>query len=643
LKRERGSARPASLIRALPLLFLLGTAAAAGPPPAPPPDDPYLAELIEEARRHELADDPYWRVLVHYKRGIFGVRSLVDDPDFFLSPEGKGDPQAELEATLRGFFRPPDEGKHPVCRFVARYHWLKERLGIDESRLPVKGCAPFEELMEGVKPESATLIFPTSHMNSPASMYGHTLLAIETAYESDLLSYAVNYSAITDETFGPFYIAKGLFGMYPGYFSILPYYAKLQEYSDVNDRDIWEYPLALDPAEVRRLLMHIHEMEDIYSDYYFFNENCSYDLLFLLDAARPGLRLTDSCGWWVIPLDTIREIKKAGLIGEATYRPSKSTRIKHLAGLLTGARREEARAIADGTRAPEETRDGPLPKGEKITVLDLAGEILQYRYMGNEIPQDVYRKRFLGALRARSDLGGAGIEERYAIPAPVRPDEGHRSNRIGLGGGAAEDRAFWEARFRPAYHDLLDDDDGYKRGSQIVFGEAVVRYDPESEEARLHSLNLIDIVSIAPRDEFFKHTSWMVKTGFFRRVMENGRDYMIYALNPGFGRAYGAGRTGFFYGMIETEIHVGGALERGWSAGAGGSVGFVGNVTGWWKARLHARGIAHRLGDDDDRFEAGLGFGFRLGANGGLNAEALWIGERGDERTEWTVFLKRFF
>ena len=33
--------------------------------------------------------------------------------------------------------------------------------------------------------------------------------------------------------------------------------------------------------------MHTYEMDKIYSDYYFFDENCSYDLLFLLDAARP--------------------------------------------------------------------------------------------------------------------------------------------------------------------------------------------------------------------------------------------------------------------------------------------------------------------------------------------------------------------
>ena len=313
--------------------------------------------------------------MLHYKRGIFGLRSLVDDPKFFADPNGKHDPRAELRATIRSFFRPVVEGEtHPVCRFVARFEWLKEKLNIDESRLPVPRCEEFEALLAQIRPESVTLIFPTSHMNSPASMYGHTLLTIETASKSRLLAYAVNYSAlIQGETFAPIYVGKGLLGGYPGYYSILPYYAKLQEYSDVDDRDIWEYPLNLDRAEVRRLILHVAEMENIYSRYYFFGENCSYGLMFLLEAARPSLHLTDQFGWWVIPLDTIRAMKASGLFTDAVYRPSKSTKINYLSALLTPKLRQEAWEVAHGKREPAEVlaqghsegREDPPPRPDE--------------------------------------------------------------------------------------------------------------------------------------------------------------------------------------------------------------------------------------------------------------------------------------
>ncbi len=93
---------------------------------------------------------------------------------------------------------------------------------------------------------------------------------------------------------------------------MLPYYTKLQEYSDVDHRDIWEYPLNLTGPEIRKMMLHIREMDGIASDYYFFDENCSYDLLFLLEAARPSVKLTDQVHAWLIPLDSVRMVEQRG-------------------------------------------------------------------------------------------------------------------------------------------------------------------------------------------------------------------------------------------------------------------------------------------------------------------------------------------
>lgn len=656
--RAARSARPLPLA-ALSVLAALTvvapeTHAAAPADSTEPPQDAHVAALIDAARRAELSRHPHWRTLVHYKGGLSGLRSLVDDPRFFLAENGKHDPQAELEATIRAFFRPVAENEeHPICRFVARFEWLRETLAIDTSRLPLPGCPRFAQLMEEIRPESATLIFPTSHMNSPASMYGHTLLTIRTAFASDLLNYAVNYSAVTDETFGPLYILKGLLGDYKGYFSILPYYAKLQEYSDVDDRDIWEYPLDLSTEEVRRLLMHVYELQNIYSDYFFFSENCSYDLLFLLDAARPGLDLTDRCAWWVIPLDTIREVKRAGLVREALHRPSRSTKIKHLAALVGKRGRRDALGIARGDVDPEAlaTRDsaraetagaGDAAVAWRAAVLDLASESLQYRYAKKEIAKATYQERFVRTLGARSRLGGPGDDASRRIPAPDRPDEGHHSNRASVGVGVDDERLFQEVRLRPAYHGLLDDDAGYKRGSQIVFAEIALRYEPGTGALRLASLDLIDIVSLAPRDDFFKHTSWKVRTDLFRRALRGG-DYLVYRLNPGFGFTHESRLLGLCYALIETDLHVGGALDGSYSLGAGGTIGAVGNVTRWWKVQAFASDIYHGLGDSDNLVTVGLGQNLRVGADVSVAFEI--AGRAGDHDdvlesvVRWNVFF----
>ncbi|HDP80490.1 MAG TPA: DUF4105 domain-containing protein, partial [Spirochaetes bacterium] len=449
----------------------------------------YEQEILERAAKLQLHEDPYWHTLLHYKWTLTGRKSLVDDPNFFLSSKGKRNPRSELEANLRTLFQPPGEGQKSFsCRFTARYHWLKEKLALDEKKLPVGECAEFTKLVKNIRPESMTLIFPTFHINNPASMFGHTFISIDTATPSKLLSYAVNYSAITGENPGPFYALMGVFGFYRGYFSSLPYYAKVAEYSDFDSRDIWEYPLAFTRDEVVRMMMHVVELDNIYSDYFFFDENCSYNLLFLFDAARPGLKLTDNRGMWVIPVDTMRRAQKNGLIKEVIYRPSRVTRIKHIASLLSRENRDRAIDMVRGGMKVGEAATEKMPDTDKAIVLDLAVEYLKYRYSKGKIEEPEYREILMSLLGARSALGNPEGTD-YRIPAPASPLEGHRSNRVMAGAGCHDSDFYTELRYRPSYHSLIDPDEGYLRNGQIIFTDFRLRYYPEDRRVRLQGVD----------------------------------------------------------------------------------------------------------------------------------------------------------
>lgn len=604
---------------------------------------PYALTLVDEANHKVLHSEKYWHTLLHYKSGIFGLRSLIDDPNFFLAPDGKHNPQAELEATIRAFFQEPREGtKHPVCRFVARYHWLKGQLNIDPSQLPMPECSHFEQLMEEIKPETVALIFPTSHINSPASMFGHTLLTIETATRSKLLSHAINYSAITTDTFGPLFAVKGLFGFYKGYFSILPYYGKLQEYNDIDHRDIWEYPLNFNKEETLRLLMHVYELDSIYSDYYFFDENCSYNLLFLLDVGRPSLNIADQMDLWVIPIDTIKVVKKNGLINETIYRPSKTTKVHYIASLLLKKDHVLALAMAKGEMEPDDVLAQAISQEEKAITCDLAIEYLQYLYTKKRIEKQRYLDRFLKLLKTRSTLGQTG-ENHFDIPHSPRPDEGHDSNRLSLGAGIKKDRFFYELRYRPAYHSLLDNGKGYPDGSQIVFGDTVFRYYPSLNRLKLEALDFIDIISITPRDPFFKPISWKIKTGLTQRYMEDGREHMVYQLNPGGGFAYRHQPMGIWYAMAETDLNLGGAMKEKYALGAGASIGLITKASDVLKIHLSARNIYYGIGDYHNYFEALLQANLTLTTNTSMAFQISRTKTRAFYQTEgalaWNIYF----
>jgi hypothetical protein len=604
----------------------------------------YAGELIAQARSRGLHEDRYWHTLLHYKWTITGLRSLVDDPKFFLAADGARDPEAELTATIRAFFDPvvPD-AKHPVCRFVARYYWIKEQLGLDPARLPVNECEHFTALIRDIKPESATLVFPASHMNSPASMFGHTLLVYETASRNKLLAYAVNYSAVTGETFGPLFAVKGIFGLYRGYFSVLPYYAKLQEYADIDHRDMWEYPLNFTREETIRSFMHVYEMDGIYTDYYFFDENCSYSLLFLLDAGRPSLALTDEVRPWVIPLDTVRAAQRAGLLATAIYRPSKTTLIQHMASRMDRRSRLLAVDVAWGRAAPEQIAASRLSREEQAHAYDVAVEYLQYLYARREVESPVYTERFVKLLSARSLLGAGPRIRSQDITPPPRPEEGHRSARLQVGVGLRHDQVFQELRLRMAYHTLGDYARGYAEGSQIVFGDAAVRYYAEDHRVVLQHLDLVDIVSLAPRDELFQPLSWKVRAGLGQHVMEDGRDHLVARLSPGVGLAYRLPLLGLGYAMLETDLSVGEDLEDKYALGIGGSLGILRRITERWSVSLSARGIYYGLGDEHPLVEVTLVQNYALTPNLAISLDVSRNKTREFYYTEGKLALNLFF
>jgi len=606
--RRRG-ARPFFFFPVL-LLFLL-------PSPALPGADGYLAQLKETAARSRLQDDRYWDILLFYKPAAEGRKSLVDDPNFFLAPGGKRDPGAELSATLDAMF---DDSLSPParCRFPARYEWLKEALRIDPARLPAPECPVLDNTLRAINPKSASLIFASGHMNAPASMFGHTFLRLDGDYESPLLSYAVNYAAtINRKDGGIAYAFKGIFGYYPGFYSILPYYVKVREYANMDQRDLWEYRTNLTEAEVRRMTLHILEMQGLYADYYFLDENCSYDLLFLLEAARPSVTLTDrNKGFFVTPIDTLRSVLAEGLIDNVVFRPSTARTIRHKAGEAGEAEVGMAKSLASGEVAPSTVVEGPLPPEGKARVLDLASEFTHYLYLKKDLPKDAYQGRYLGILAARSTVAGPPPESR-PLPVPAPPESGHLVSRASLAGGARDGHPFLEIAYRPAYHSLEDPAEGFNDGSQIVFAEAAVRWYPRDEKVRLQRLDLIDIVSLAPRDAFFRPVSWKVQTGFATRDFPGGVEGLVYALNPGGGFAWKVTPLGIVFLLAETDLAFSGRYDRSFAFGMGGSAGIARQVSDRWGLLAQARYIYGVLGDREEgrRFTASLKVPVRLSRN----------------------------
>lgn len=606
-------------------------------------DDPYLLELTERARGLRLAEHSSWRALLHYRTPRFGKPySEADEPDFFLAADGRRDAVAELEATLASFFAPPDavgrDGHHPQCTFIARYRWLRTQLAMDPQRLPEQPCAAFEAWRAAIAPESLTLVFPEAYMNNPSSMFGHTLLRFDTVAggsKRDLLAYAANFAASTEDDGAVAFAWKGIFGYYPGFLSLMPYYEKVREYGDWEQRDLWEFELDLTKDEIERLLEHLWELRGINFFYYFFDENCSYRLLRILEVARPGLRLSPRFRTWAIPADTVRAVTQdAGMLRSVGFRPSATTELRHQARALTGEQRRLALDLARGRRDPvgEEVRG--LAVADRAMVLTVAHDVARHDYLTRASTREEALPRVRRILITRSEIPAAEAPPAVAVPRPdVRPDEGHRTARASLTGGVRRDRPFVELGARPAFHDLLDPQGGYAAGAQIDFLHMNLRVYADDGEVRLHRLTLVDIVSLAARDDILKPISWRVDTGAASLLVPGAGDSGIPGLaeryawhsRGGAGVAYDAPLHGLAYAFADAVVDVGGGLKNSHALGLGTEFGlFLRSADDRVAVRLHGTGREFLTGSTRTALQSGVEQRFSLGKRHALRAGIAW-------------------
>jgi hypothetical protein len=590
----------------------------------------YLAELVQKASDGRLAQERMWQVLLHYRENVTGgYTSEADDPGFFLSPDGKTDPQAELNATLAKFFSTDLVGRsqQPAqCAFIARYTWLRDTLSIDERRLPPLPCERFRNWYHEINPQSITLVFPSAYMNNPSSMFGHTLLRVDQKGQTEqtrILAYTINYAADVPRDAGVSFAVKGIFGGYKGYFSTVPYYLKVREYRDIENRDIWEYRLNLTDEQVRRLLMHAWELGNAYFDYFFFKENCSYHLLSLLEVANPDWHLTDQFFLWTVPVDTIRLLtQQPALVGEIVYRPARSTQIKQKREYLTDAEQTRLRLITQDTGAIKSEAFTQLAPRRQAYVLDLASDYLRYRSVRDEDRAPEYKERNRAVLSARSELR-ISPEDVKVRPTVDPPDQGHKTSRAGVGIGWRNNELFEEVNLRAGYHDLLDPSKGYQPGAQIELLGAALRHYERSDQVRLERFTLANIVSLSPMDSLFKAPSWKVNIGM-QSVRHNNCAYCSTGIfNGGVGAAVESHLLGheMFFAFAEFESAYGRAYEEHHRVGAGGTVGVMATVTEQWKMLLSTTYLKFPVGEKSDDWRVSFGQRYTVQRNLALRME----------------------
>lgn len=480
----------------------------------------------QKAVASRLWENPKWIKLGHYQKKLTGYKSSFRGP-FFLSEEGFSSPEKELLKTIQVLFSDSPEltkqlTRHPQCQFLARRRWLIKELQISpEDILP---CEERSQWKKNLGATSVAVIFASADISNPASSFGHTFLKLinpANAKNKDLIDYGVNYAADADANDGLLYGVRGLFGGYRGIFTMLPYHQKIREYINLEGRDLTEYHLNFSADEVDELIDHLLELDRTSAPYYFLTDNCSYEILYLIDIIRPELRLSEKLSAWVIPADTIKVLDRhSDLIAERRYKKSLNT--DYLAGYsrLNQLQKKALDAAVDKLKIPD---DYELDKKEKAEVYETGMKYFAIvNYRTGEVTED--KKYTLSSLRA--DLGPVTSEA--TDKNPLYPETSHDSSAVYLGGGSLDGMGYSMLKLRMAFHDLEQRDVGMVPMSLNNAGVIDLRYFDEIKKLSLHRFTFINLINTDPVTQLDKNFSWKARlelTDSFRPDIEYALGY----------------------------------------------------------------------------------------------------------------------
>ena len=562
----------------LALLFLLSASAQASAP------DP--------ARVREVAHSQKWLRLLHYKSYWFrGFRSSVGDGSFFFSPDGARDPEKELVASVEAFRSRSGEKSSKLqqplaCAFPARFRFLNEQLGLG---LKMPECEKWNEFLGRFHGhDSVTLVFSTAFPNNPASMFGHSFLRINAKGEPGkpkqyLLDYGLSYAAqVPDDENNFLFVWFGLTGGYVGTFSSLPYYAKVAEYGSSENRDLWEYNLDFSPDETWWLLANVWELEvNSSSPYYFFDENCSYEILTLLEVAKPEWNVA-SYFYHNIPAETVKRVAATpGAVKSVKFRPSLFKKLLAYGDRLKQGERESFFRVIEGRDLDHAT----------VPTLDAAAQYFHYvkQQKSGKLPE-----RELGifqrVLVERAQRGGAPAPE-PEFDQGSRPDWGHHASRISVGGGmqrASGDSSAWfqELGFKFAYHDLLNHDVGFVPFSEISFPNVTLRYLPAESRFWVQRLEVLTINSLSPWSWLKNSLSWRASIAYEVPASLCSFCHVLHGEgNVGLSHAI-AGDQVRAYELLGIYAEAGKVLSHRLRVGPKLTAGLLANATARWKQQV---------------------------------------------------------
>lgn len=438
--------------------------------------------LADSATLATLAANPVWQALLHSEHG----HTYINDPDFSLSlPQFS--PQAELHATLARLQQDPAA----VCRFPARYWWLKQQLSLPA--LPLDDCPDVATFRQKAPMQTLSLVFVSENLTQPSSIMGHAFLKLS---GQDSLGrqqeHAISFYTDADTINLPKLLFESLVTGKQGYFALGPYQEQQSRYTDEEERNVWEYTLALDNWQRELVRLHLLELKQTQLRYYFQDYNCATLVRFILSLSG---QLPPRPAGWVSPKDLVRSIRAAGLVAEQRTMTPSRWMTRALGQQLTLAQlRANEHMLATG-----EVHREALATDDQAAFLQLmhARALNQYLTLQGRLDQtrSHHNQRALEAIKAQA-FPDLALDGNPALDPAIAPQD----SQISAQWQRLQGRQALSLTLLPASHQLQDDNRSYYRENGLQLLQPTLLLPLDGGRPRLDRFRLYGVQSLLPYD-----------------------------------------------------------------------------------------------------------------------------------------------
>ena len=472
---------------------------------------------IDKALKKSLYKDSYWLKLLHFK----DKKSTINTKEFFLSPKGNINPKKELIATITKFIINPNL----ICKYPARYKWLNKQINLNIKNQECKRLKKF------LKPnfKNLSIVFTSQRYDSPASVFGHTMIKVET----DDIPYVIDYTAkIARKTDLISYIYKGLSGKFYSNYRIMPYTIKDNEYRAGEFRDLLNFSLNLTKDEINNIMLHLYEIKKTKEEYFFLNHNCSSEVIKLIDIAKYDSKLNDKLKRLVIPIDIIYILKNNNYIEKITIQNSKLKQFYNSINRFNDKEKDILFKIIDHNYSINRfERENIVPQRSKYLIILAAIDYFEIKSIKDTLnSKDKYPYLKLIELSLKYNIESDFRKKTILDKIPISD----KLHKIYLGATYSfKDKNEILIGYRDLYRNRFDLVDSMKKNGSVELLDFALRR--KTNKISLEHLNIANLEAMPISNRFFKEIINKIKLGI-SRFFEDDKLYGYF--NYGLGYRY---------------------------------------------------------------------------------------------------------